>query len=116
MADSVTDFGADPAVDPVVPPVVAPAVDPAVDPVDEDDPMNQPYKLPFPTRHYYADNNPFRAQMPTSLMPRPAKFNTSGKPATINVNSHRILAYPKNTIYQYDVGSFRIFKKDQTLT
>jgi hypothetical protein len=69
-----------------------------------DDPMNQPYKLPFPTRHYYEDNNPIRAQMPTSLMPRPAKFNSSGKPASISVNSHRILAYPKNTIYQYDVS------------
>lgn len=58
----------------------------------------------FPTRQYYTDNNPWRAQMPTSLMPRPPKFNSSGKAAIINVNSHKILAYPTHTIYQYDVS------------
>lgn len=107
MADSVTDFGADPAVNPAVNPVVDPEA-------DVDDSM-KPDKMPFPTRHYYEDNNPFRAQMPTSLMPRPPKFNSSGKPATINVNSHRILAYPKHTIYQYDVSPCRIFSKIKRL-
>ena len=48
--------------------------------------------------------NPYREKMPTTLMGRP-KFNKSGKPATINVNSHRIEAYPTKTVYQYDVSS-----------
>lgn len=47
--------------------------------------------------------NPEREKMPTTLMGRP-KFNKSGKPATINVNSHRIEAYPTKTVYQYDVS------------
>ena len=108
MAASVADTDADTVIDPVVDPVVDPVAKPEVDPTS----LHQ--KMPFPTRHYYEDNNPFRLQMPTSLMPR-AKFNTSGKPATINVNSHRILAYPTRTIYQYDVGTFSTFSDDQFL-
>ena len=104
MAGSVADTDADTVIDPVVDPVAKPEVDP----------MSLPQKMPFPTRNYYEDNNPFRLQMPTSLMPR-AKFNTSGKPATINVNSHRILSYPNRTIYQYDVGTFSTFRDDQFL-
>ena len=57
----------------------------------------------FPTRQYYSDTNPERAKMPTTLMARP-KFNTSGKPASININSHKILEYPKKKVYQYDVS------------
>lgn len=57
-----------------------------------------------PTRHKVADHNPFRDQMPTTLMPRPEKFNTSGKEGIININSHRILSYPTKKIWQYDVS------------
>lgn len=56
------------------------------------------------TRHKVADHNPFRDQMPTTLMPRPEKFNTSGKEGIININSHRILSYPTKKIWQYDVS------------
>lgn len=47
--------------------------------------------------------NPEREKMPTTLMGRP-KFNKSGKPAQININSHKIEAYPTRTVYQYDVS------------
>lgn len=107
MADSKAGSVADPDVDPVVDPVVEPVAKPEAKP--EVDPMSLPFKMPVPTRHYYEDNNPFRLQMPTSMMPRHPKFNSSGKPAIINVNSHRILAYPKHTIYQYDVSAFSNF-------
>ena len=53
-----------------------------------------------PTRHMIDDSNPI--QMPKTLMARP-KFNTSGKAAQIQVNSHKILEYPTRTIHQYDV-------------
>lgn len=109
VAESVAGSMADTDVDTVVDPVVDPVAKPEVDP------MSLPFKMPFPTRHYYEDNNPYRLQMPTSLMPR-AKFNASGKAAIINVNSHRILAYPKNTIYQYDVSTFSTFSRSHTLT
>ena len=105
VAGSVTESDVDTVVDPVVDPVHNPEVDP----------MDLPQKMPFPTRHYYEDNNPYRLQMPTSLMPR-APFNQSGKSAIINVNSHRILAYPKHTIYQYDVRTVSSFSRDHTLT
>lgn len=110
MAGSVAESVADTDVDTVVDPVVEPVAKPEVDP------MSLPFKMPFPTRHYYEDNNPYRLQMPTSLMPRHPKFNSSGKPAIINVNSHRILAYPKHTIYQYDVSTFSSVSRDHHLT
>ena len=99
--------------DDVTPPATEPAepAEPAEPHVDRVPPW-----IPQPTRHYYVDNNPIRLQMPTSMMPRPAKFNTSGKPATIHVNSHRILSYPKHTIYQYDVSPCRNPERDQSLT
>lgn len=53
-----------------------------------------------PTRQYYADVN--YEKVPTNLMSRP-KFNNSGKPAQISINSHRILEYPNKTVFQYDV-------------
>lgn len=55
-----------------------------------------------PTRQYYEETNVGKPQMPTNLMPRP-KFNTSGKPALISINSHKILEYPNKTVFQYDV-------------
>ena len=60
-----------------------------------------------PTRHYYEDSNPEKLKMPSTLMARPAKFNSSGKPASIHINSHRILERPTKTVYQYD-ASFTI--------
>ena len=47
-------------------------------------------------------NEPDAIQMPTTLMERP-RFNTSGKAAQIQINSHKILEYPTRTVHQYDV-------------
>ena len=108
MAESVAESVAGSAPETDVNTVVDPVVEPVAKP--KADPLALPFIMPFPTRHYYEDNNPYRAQMPTSLMSRHGKFNSSGKPAIINVNSHRILAYPKHTIYQYDVSTFSFFQ------
>jgi len=59
-----------------------------------------------PLRQKVSDNNPFSAQMPTSLMRRP-KFNTAGKATPISINSHRVLNFPKKPVYQYDVSHDR---------
>ena len=47
--------------------------------------------------------NPFRDQMPTTLMSRKA-FSKAGKPAVIQVNSHIVEQWPTIDIYQYDVS------------
>lgn len=65
--------------------------------------LNMPEGL-VPTRHPITDFNPFRDKMPTTLMPRPQKFNSSGKEVGIYINSHRILSYPTKKIWQYDVS------------
>ncbi|KAI9830214.1 MAG: hypothetical protein M1826_005016 [Phylliscum demangeonii] len=41
-------------------------------------------------------------EVPTELPRRPG-FNTSGKEATIRVNSYNILKYPERAVYQYDI-------------
>lgn len=95
-----------PEIIPHPPPVTQPPLDegPALD-------MSQFIRFPFPemgnlkpTRHRIADNNPWRNKMPTTLMPRPPKFNASGKEAGVYINSHRILSYPTKKIWQYDVS------------
>ena len=60
-----------------------------------------------PLRQIVSDNNPFAAQMPTQLMPRPS-FNTTGKGAPIAINSHRVLSYPTKTVHQYDVSAHKV--------
>lgn len=47
--------------------------------------------------------NPFRNQMPTNMMAR-KEFSKAGKPASIQINSHIIEAWPKINIAQYDVS------------
>ncbi|KAF6219194.1 hypothetical protein HO133_005019 [Letharia lupina] len=46
--------------------------------------------------------NPFRDQMPTTMMSRKA-FSKAGKPAVIQVNSHIVEQWPTINIYQYDI-------------
>lgn len=47
-------------------------------------------------------SNPFREQMPTTLMAR-GRPGTSGKPMMININSHLVTNYPTQDVYQFDV-------------
>ena len=68
-----------------------------------------------PLRQIVSNNNPFAAQMPTQLMPRPS-FNTTGKGAPIAINSHRVLSYPTKPVYQYDVSAPKIFGFDHKAT
>ena len=58
-------------------------------------PTNTPIIDPMP--------NPFRDQMPTSLMNRKT-FSKAGKPAVIQLNSHVIEQWPNIDVYQYDVS------------
>ena len=50
------------------------------------------------------DDNPFRDQMPTKAMNRPA-FGKAGKAAKIQINSHLVTSFPTRDVYQYDVSS-----------
>lgn len=50
------------------------------------------------------DHNPFRDQMPTTMMNRKG-FSKAGKPAVIQVNSHVVEQWPTIDVYQYDVSS-----------
>ncbi|KAL9128364.1 MAG: hypothetical protein Q9217_002943 [Psora testacea] len=48
--------------------------------------------------------NPFRDQMPTSLMQRgEVGFGKAGKTVKLNINSHEVLQWPNRDVYQYDV-------------
>lgn len=47
--------------------------------------------------------NPFRTQMPATLMTRKG-FSKAGKPATIQVNSHVVEQWPSIDVCQYDVS------------
>ena len=58
-------------------------------------PTNTPIIDPIP--------NPFRDQMPTTLMSRKT-FSKAGKPATIQLNSHVVEQWPNIDVYQYDVS------------
>ncbi|CAD6579499.1 MAG: hypothetical protein ASARMPRED_009159 [Alectoria sarmentosa] len=46
--------------------------------------------------------NPFREQMPTTLMSRKA-FSKAGKPAAIQINSHIVEQWPTIDVSQYDI-------------
>ncbi len=50
--------------------------------------------------------NPFRDQMPTTLMSRKA-FSKAGKPAVIQLNSHVVEQWPSIDVSQYDVSLLR---------
>lgn len=56
-----------------------------------------------PTRNDFIVDNTFRDKVPKDLERRPG-FNTSGKPAKVQVNSHKILSYPTKPVSQYDVS------------
>lgn len=58
-----------------------------------------------PTNNPIIDSypNPFRDQMPTSLMSRKT-FSKAGKPAVIQVNSHVVEQWPTIDVFQYDVS------------
>lgn len=56
-----------------------------------------------PTRNQFRVDNPYRELVPKDLERRPG-FNTSGKPAKVQVNSHKILKYPVKPVSQYDVS------------
>ena len=58
-------------------------------------PTNTPIINPIP--------NPFRDQMPTSMMSR-KEFSKAGKPAVIQLNSHIVEKWPNIDIAQYDVS------------
>lgn len=58
--------------------------------------------------------NPFRDQMPTSMMSRKG-FSKAGKPAVISVNSHVVEQWPTIDVYQYDVSHPKFFS-DPALT
>ena len=58
-------------------------------------PTNTPIINPIP--------NPFRDQMPTTLMSRKT-FSKAGKPAMIQLNSHVVEQWPNIDVYQYDVS------------
>ena len=49
-------------------------------------------------------DNPFRKQMPTTMMSRKG-FSKAGKPAVIQVNSHIVEQWPTIDVFQYDVSS-----------
>ena len=59
------------------------------------EPMGVPFEPP----------NPFRDQMPTTLMSR-KEFSKAGKQAIIQVNSHVVEQWPSINIFQYDVSIF----------
>lgn len=56
-----------------------------------------------PFRNLTEDINPYREQMPTSLMGRTG-FGKAGKLVNVNINSHIVKAFPNNKVYQYDVS------------
>ena len=58
-------------------------------------PTNTPIINPIP--------NPFRDQMPTTLMSRKT-FSKAGKPAMIQLNSHIVEQWPNIDVCQYDVS------------
>ena len=58
-------------------------------------PTNNPIIDPIP--------NPFRDQMPTTMMSRKT-FSKAGKPAIIQVNSHIVEQWPTIDVSQYDVS------------
>lgn len=57
-----------------------------------------------PTRNDFIVDNTFRDKVPKDLERRRG-FNTSGKPAKVQLNSHKILSYPTKPVTQYDVSS-----------
>lgn len=57
-----------------------------------------------PTRNEFIVDNTFRDKVPKDLERRRG-FNTSGKPAKVQLNSHKILSYPTKPVTQYDVSS-----------
>lgn len=61
-------------------------------------------KKPMNTEIITTIPNPYRDQMPTTLMGRKA-FSKAGKPAVIQVNSHIVEQWPTIDVYQYDVSS-----------
>lgn len=63
-------------------------------------PTNNPVINPYP--------NPFRDQMPTTLMGRKA-FSRAGKPAVIQLNSHVVEQWPTIDVFQYDVSFLQSF-------
>ena len=52
---------------------------------------------------YLADNAWHQAYEGIKTIPRPG-FNTVGKEAIVAINSHKVLKFPTQTIYQYDVS------------
>lgn len=56
-----------------------------------------------PTRNDFIVDNTFRDKVPKDLERRHG-FNNSGKPAKVQVNSHKILSYPTKPVSQYDVS------------
>ena len=48
--------------------------------------------------------NPYREQMPKSLMRRPA-FGKTGRPYKVAINSHVVEQWPTRDIFQYDVSA-----------
>ena len=58
------------------------------------EPMGVPFEPP----------NPFRDQMPTTLMNRKG-FSKAGKGEIIQVNSHVVEQWPSINVYQYDVST-----------
>lgn len=56
-----------------------------------------------PTRNEFIVDNTFRDKVPKDLERRRG-FNTSGKPAKVQLNSHKILSYPTRPVTQYDVS------------
>ena len=50
------------------------------------------------------DLTAYQQQLPAINMPRPSKFNSSGTAVLMDINSHKVIAYPDKTVYQYDVS------------
>ncbi|KAI9834225.1 MAG: hypothetical protein M1819_003063 [Sarea resinae] len=54
-------------------------------------------------RHYNREINENQYEIPTTLLKRPATFNTTGKEVTIGINHFNVTKLPTKTVYQYDI-------------